>query len=178
MKRYIVRILLAMLNSHFLNASPCKYAFVGNVHDFSREHLEAVHRMGHTIPQLLKSVDDFRACKFQSSGGIHVIDEHGTRSGTEADIQDFLGSFDSAAEPTSVAPEPYQELIAAVKDCMKIWGIADRGGMADECSTCGEDHFVKGEYRAVIVHHENCQLGKLEKAMERCAAGGPREGEK
>jgi len=41
MKRAIVQLLLAILNSRWLNASPCKYEFVGNIDAFSRSDIES-----------------------------------------------------------------------------------------------------------------------------------------
>jgi len=41
MKKYITKILLAIINSPYLNGTPCKYEFVGNITAFSRSYLES-----------------------------------------------------------------------------------------------------------------------------------------
>ena len=41
MKNLLVRIFLRLLNTNFLNSTPCRYDFVGNVDNFSRQDIES-----------------------------------------------------------------------------------------------------------------------------------------
>lgn len=41
MKKYIIKVLLAILNYSWLNQTPCKYEFVGNIDNFSRSFLQS-----------------------------------------------------------------------------------------------------------------------------------------
>lgn len=41
MKENLIKLLLLMLNSNWLNGTPAKYEFVGNITAFSRSYLES-----------------------------------------------------------------------------------------------------------------------------------------
>jgi hypothetical protein len=41
MRKRITQILLAVLNSRWFNQTPCRYDFVGNIDNFSREDIES-----------------------------------------------------------------------------------------------------------------------------------------
>lgn len=42
MKKYLIKVLLGFLNSNWLNGTPTKYEFVGNITAFSRGYLESL----------------------------------------------------------------------------------------------------------------------------------------
>jgi hypothetical protein len=77
----VVKVLLAILNSRWLNQSPCKYEFVGNIDAFSREDIESSLRQepGMTLRAYLDVADRFKACPI-SRIGITVIEPDGTYS--------------------------------------------------------------------------------------------------
>lgn len=56
MKSKLIKVLLCVLNSRFLNQSPCRYGYIGNVDAFSREHLayEEMTRPGITVATILR----------------------------------------------------------------------------------------------------------------------------
>jgi hypothetical protein len=85
MKRFIVRTLLAILNSAWLNNTPCKYAFCGNVDNFSGESLrcEVNANPDITVAQLLLDAERFKSCSLRS--GVTVIDGDEVR---DADVWD------------------------------------------------------------------------------------------
>lgn len=79
MKESIVKILLSILNSKWLNQSPCRYEFVGNVDAFSREDIESCLRQqpDMKLQQYLDLADRFKSCP-TSRVGITAIESDGT----------------------------------------------------------------------------------------------------
>ncbi len=90
LKKTIVRILLRLLNSKSLNSSPCKYAFVGNLDNFSRENLESEDRQtpGITVKEMLINADRFKNCG-KGQCGLQVIEGDTVREATVWDIHDL-----------------------------------------------------------------------------------------
>ena len=79
MRKQIVRTLLAILNSRWLNGTPCKYEFVGNVDAFSRSDIEYT-LMAHpliTLRQYLDVADRFKSCPI-SRNGLTVVEGDGS----------------------------------------------------------------------------------------------------
>ena len=78
MKKYIVGFFLWVLNSRFLNVTPCKYGFIGNIDAFSYETLasEERQRPGITVRTILSEADSFRLCPVRP--GLTVIESDGT----------------------------------------------------------------------------------------------------
>ena len=98
MRKIIVRALLGALNSRFLNSSPCRYGFIGNVDAFSYENLasEDNQRPGITVRTILDDADRFRACPMRKDGGLTVMEADGTsREPTESDMRDLRNAFAS-----------------------------------------------------------------------------------
>lgn len=64
MKALIIRTLLSILNSRWLNPSPCKYGFIGNIDAFSFENLESEDRQrpGITVRTVLDEAIRFKSC--------------------------------------------------------------------------------------------------------------------
>ena len=60
MKKIIIKMLLSILNSSFLNGTPCKYEFVGNKKSFTRSFLEASSDL--TVRQFLADQDQWEKC--------------------------------------------------------------------------------------------------------------------
>jgi hypothetical protein len=90
MRNGIVRVLLAALNSGWLNASPCRYGFIGNIDAFSCEHLDSEdhQRPGITVRQVLNEAERFRSCPTRQHG-VTVIDEDGYRDANSHDLSDI-----------------------------------------------------------------------------------------
>jgi hypothetical protein len=80
-RKAVVRALLAILNSEWLNPTPCKYEFVGNVDAFSREDIEATlrHEPEMSLRAYLDLADRFKACPV-SRVGVSVIEADGSYS--------------------------------------------------------------------------------------------------
>lgn len=81
MKKSIVRVLLALLNSRWLNGTPCHYEFVGNIDAFSREDMESSLREqpDMTLRQYLDVANRFKFCPV-SRIGVTAIEPDGTYS--------------------------------------------------------------------------------------------------
>ena len=95
MKRLAVRCLLAVLNSRWLNSSPCPYAYVGNVDNFSREYLaaEEKQRPGVTVRTILEEAARFRACPIKPHGVTVLQDDNPPRDATIWDLHELRSSF-------------------------------------------------------------------------------------
>lgn len=63
MKSLVIRTCLAILNSRYINGTPCKYGFIGNIDAFSFEHLksEESQRPGVTVKQIVSESESWRA---------------------------------------------------------------------------------------------------------------------
>ena len=81
MKKLVVGLLLRLLNSSWLNATPCKYAFVGNIDNFSREDIESTLKESPkiTLREYLEIANRFKFCPI-SRIGVSVIESDGTYS--------------------------------------------------------------------------------------------------
>ena len=79
MRKLAIRLLLSMLNSRWLNQSPCSYAYVGNIDNFSRSDIEYTLKAepGMTLRQYLDIADRFKSCPI-SRVGITAIEPDGT----------------------------------------------------------------------------------------------------
>lgn len=79
MRKVIVGLLLKVLNSGFLNQTPCRYDFVGNVDNFSREDIESTLRVepDMSLRRYLDIADQFKACPI-SRIGVTAIEADGT----------------------------------------------------------------------------------------------------
>ena len=97
MKSKVTQVLLWMLNLQWLNATPCKYAFVGNLDNFSEDHLrsEIKERPEMTIKTLLEEAELFRSCPLRSGGefGFSVIEGGEIRDATMWDAHDLRTGF-------------------------------------------------------------------------------------
>lgn len=62
MKPLIIRTCLAVLNSRWINGTPCKYAFVGNVDAFSYDNLksEVAQNPSVTVAEVVRQAEAFR----------------------------------------------------------------------------------------------------------------------
>lgn len=87
MKTKLVALLLRLLNSQWLNASPCQYGYIGNVDAFDIQHLryEVQARPDLTVAQLIKEAEAFKCCPLRPSG-LTVIEDGVARDGTIWDI--------------------------------------------------------------------------------------------
>lgn len=104
MKRLIVRSLLSLLNSRWLNHSPCEYGFIGNVDAFSYSHLasEEKQRPGITVRTILEEADRFRSCPM--GGRVTVLEADGTsHEATAWDLHELRVSL----TPTFVRDQPH-----------------------------------------------------------------------
>ncbi len=85
MRTLIIRTLLAALNSRYLNHSPCSYAYVGNVENFSIANLrsEVTQRPDLTVAALIAEAERFAACPINPNG-LTVLEADGTQH--DADV--------------------------------------------------------------------------------------------
>ncbi len=74
-----IKALLKILNSGFLNHSPCQYGYINNVDAFSYQHLvsEESQRPGIAVKQIIEESDLFRCCPI-GKNGLTVIEQDGT----------------------------------------------------------------------------------------------------
>ena len=81
MKKFIVKGLLRLLNCRWLNNTPCRYEFVGNVDAFSRADIEAVlsSNPAITLQEYLDAANRFKTCPL-SRVGVTVIESDGSYS--------------------------------------------------------------------------------------------------
>lgn len=95
MRKLIIKILLATLNSRWLNPSPCRYGFIGNVDAFEYSHLasEESQRPGVTVKTILEEADRFKSCPVSKNGGLQVIEPDGYREADVFDLRDLRESF-------------------------------------------------------------------------------------
>ena len=86
-KPTIIRALLRLLNSRWLNSSPCQYGYIGNVDAFSIEYLQSEERQrpGITVAQVIHEAEMFRCCPMRKSG-VTVIEGNERR---DADVWDL-----------------------------------------------------------------------------------------
>jgi hypothetical protein len=79
MRNLLIRGLLAVLNSRWLNQTPCRYDFVGNIDNFSRQDIESSLRQdpAMTLQQYLELANRFKACPI-SRVGVTAIEADGS----------------------------------------------------------------------------------------------------
>lgn len=94
MTRFLRKVLLAALNSRFLNQTPCEYGFIGNVDAFSYSNLEFEDRQrpGITVRTILEEADRFRSCPLGK--GLTVLESDGTsHEATVWDVHELHQAF-------------------------------------------------------------------------------------
>ncbi len=97
---WLIRFLLAILNSRLCNRSPCEYGYIGNVTAFDIEHLryEVKARPNLTVAELIREAEAFASCPITSEELV-VIDEDGPRPANFrdiADLRDLTGKREAA----------------------------------------------------------------------------------
>lgn len=94
MKPFIIRCLLGLLNSRFLNGTPCRYGFIGNVDAFSYEHLQSEERQrpGIDVKTILSEADRFKSCPLNTAV-LTVIDGKESREATAWDLHELRTSL-------------------------------------------------------------------------------------
>lgn len=90
MKPFLTQFLLRLLNSWWLNPSPCRYEFVGNIDVFSADHLrsEESQRPGITVATILAEAEAWKTCPMRKHG-LTVIDDGKPREGTVWDVHEL-----------------------------------------------------------------------------------------
>ena len=83
----ITKCLLWVLNSRFLNKSPCEYGYINNIDAFSYRncYFEDQQQPGITVREMLDAADRFRACPINLQG-LTVMEPDG--SSHEATVWD------------------------------------------------------------------------------------------
>lgn len=83
-KGWLIRIctkaLLGLLNSRFLNHSPCRYGYIGNIDAFEYQHLRSseAQQQGISLKEFLDAVDRWNACPLHRKDGLTVIEADGS----------------------------------------------------------------------------------------------------
>lgn len=79
MRSLLVQALLQLLNTEFLNPTPCRYDFVGNIDNFSRENIASTLRQepDMSLSRYLDIADRFKACPI-SRVGVTAIEPDGS----------------------------------------------------------------------------------------------------
>lgn len=90
MRAVIIKTLLKILNSRWLNQSPCQYGYINNIEAFSYEGLrsELIQRPDLTVEKVLAEADAFKSCPI-SKTGLTVIEDGRVREGTIWDVHDL-----------------------------------------------------------------------------------------
>jgi hypothetical protein len=101
LRKLIIKALLAILNSRWLNCSPCRYGFIGNVDAFEYSHLasEERQRPGIAVKTILEEADRFSACPI-NKGRLTVLESDGSHhEATVFDLRDLRESFAPKDKP-------------------------------------------------------------------------------
>ncbi len=93
-RQIVIAALLRILNSRWLNQSPCRYGFIGNLDSFSYDNLvsEEKQRPGITVKAILEEADRFRSCPINRNG-VTVMDGDTVREATVWDLHEMRQSF-------------------------------------------------------------------------------------
>lgn len=94
MKRFLQRLLLGLLNSEWLNGTPCCFEFCNNIDAFTLESLRAEEkqRPGITVAQVIREAELFMACdigKGDSHSALMVIENGQVREVTPWDYHEL-----------------------------------------------------------------------------------------
>lgn len=75
MRKLAIRICLAILNSQWLNHTPCRYGFIGNVDAFDIGNLrsEVKQRSDLTVAKLIEEAERFATCPIGK--GVTVLED-------------------------------------------------------------------------------------------------------
>jgi len=94
MRRKTINLLLLILNSRFLNDSPCEYGYINGIEAVSYQELvnEDKQQPGITVKEVIESIDRFKACPIRENGLI-VIENGEAREGTIWDVHELRQAF-------------------------------------------------------------------------------------
>jgi hypothetical protein len=103
----VIKLLLRLLNSRWLNSTPCAYGFIGNVDAFSLEYLraEARQRTGITVAQIIYEADLFRSCPMTHTG-LYVIEDGKVREANIWDRHELRAAFTIRKPEQASDPKP------------------------------------------------------------------------
>lgn len=98
LRRRVISALLAILNSRFLNQTPCRYEFVGNLDAFSRENLEYEDkaRPGITVRTILDEAALYKTCPVGNR--LMVLEGESFRDATAMDVHELRISLQREKE--------------------------------------------------------------------------------
>ncbi len=87
MKTWIIKKLLAALNSRWLNDTPAHYGFINGLDALSYEQLQSEERQqpGITVKEVVEGIDRFRSCPVRKTG-LTVIEGDHVRVGDLWDV--------------------------------------------------------------------------------------------
>ncbi len=79
MRKQIIKSLLWVLNSRFLNDSPCRFGWINNIDAFDYQNLvsEDKQQPNITVREVLDSADRFKSCPINKDG-LTVIEPDGS----------------------------------------------------------------------------------------------------
>lgn len=85
----VIRCLLRLLNSRWLNQSPCEYGYINNVDAFSLSNLESEERMrpGVTVETILREAEQFRCCPMKAQ--LQVVEGDRVRDANIWDVHEL-----------------------------------------------------------------------------------------
>jgi len=91
MRRRVINLLLAILNSRFLNQSPCEYGYINGIDAMSYQELvnEDKQQPGITVREVLLYIDRFRACPLRKDGFTVIEGDGEQREGTIWDVHEL-----------------------------------------------------------------------------------------
>lgn len=94
LRKSLITVLLKILNSRFLNATPCQFGFIGNVDAFDIQFLRSEIKMdpNKTVAEIVADAERFKSCPLKHN--LTVMEPDGTdHEATIWDIQELRNAF-------------------------------------------------------------------------------------
>src|SRR5262245_17383945 len=91
MRRRIINLLLRILNSKWLNGTPCEYGHINGIDAMSYQELvnEDKQRPGITVREVLMYIDRFKSCPVRENGFTVIKPDGEQREGTIWDVHEL-----------------------------------------------------------------------------------------
>lgn len=122
MNKVLVKALLGILNSKFLNESPCGYGYINGIDAVSYQELvnEDKQQPGITVREVIECINQFKTCPLRK-GGLTVIENGETREGTIWDVHELRQSLTPRKE-TKYVNDPQREM-PRYKYHKEVWAL-------------------------------------------------------
>ena len=95
LQKHLPRLLLAILNSRYINDSPCEYGWINGLDAISYNELKNEIKINPdaTVQDVIDAIDRFNTCPIYNNRTIVLLDNGESRDATIWDVQELRNAL-------------------------------------------------------------------------------------